>query len=215
VSAPDALVTFVVPTLGRESLTRTIDSLRAQTDDGWRAVVVSDGRRAGLTVPLDLADDRVTVTSAPATGSAGLTRNHALPWIETQYTAFVDDDDAIEPEYVARLRDIAGRLRSDVVVFRMDHPELGVLPDWEDPRIEWGQVGISFAIRSTWFTEYGLSFIREHDVNDRFGSAANEDIRLLTLIKRLHGAFHIADYVGYRVRPGATEWETAVGRGQG
>jgi glycosyltransferase involved in cell wall biosynthesis len=210
------LVTFVIPTIGRDTLVRTVESLRAQTDDDWRAVIVADGRRAGLAVAaLDVESDRITVVTAPATGSAGLTRNFALPWIDSVYTGFVDDDDVLEPEYVERLRSANGRLRSDVVVFRMDHPELGVLPDPEEPRIEWGQVGISFAVRSVWFTEYGLSFIREQNVNDRFGSAANEDIRLLTVIQRLHGAFHLSDYLGYRVRPGGVEWETAVGRGQG
>lgn len=190
-----ALVTFVVPTVGRTSLADTIVSLKAQSDPDWQAIVVIDGphliRTAGH------ADDRISYVHAPHRRSAGLTRNFALPLVTTEWTAFVDDDDELAPEYVERLRALAPG--NDVVVFRMEHPSLGVLPTWEDPSIEWGQVGISYAVRSEFFSDVGVCFARERP--SASPGPWNEDIQLLRLLDRLDAQLAIADYVGYFVRP--------------
>jgi glycosyltransferase involved in cell wall biosynthesis len=190
----ESLVTFVVPTIGRTTLVSTIASLQAQTDPGWRALIVADGPHL---IPLRGRDERITLLHAPHHRSAGLTRNFALPFVRTPWTAFVDDDDELAPEYVEHLRELDG---NDVVVFRMDDPVLGILPAPEEPQIEWGKVGISYAVRTRWFAEVGVCFAREQ-LNGRFGAEGlNEDIQLLRLLQRLDAQLTIADYVGYLVR---------------
>lgn len=194
---PEPLVTFVVPTQGRLLLRRALDGLYAQTDGGWRAIVVTDGHK----IPTPTPDDgRIERHAAPWRGSAGLTRNFALPLVKTEWTAFLDDDDTVSPQYVEWLRTLAPK--ADVVVFRMQHPTLGVLPPWLNPEIRWGQVGISFTVRTDWLAGRGVCFVREHDVNDRFGAAVNEDIQILEHLRLLNARIVIADHVGYFVRPG-------------
>lgn len=194
----ERLVTFVIPTVGRPSLRRAIDSLYAQTDDGWRAIVVTDGHK--IPTPVATDEGRIERHAAPWRKSAGLTRNYALPLVQTAWTAFLDDDDTVSPQYVEWLRLL--QKPSDVVVFRMQTQTQGVLPPWINPELRWGQVGISYAVRTSWLAGRGLCFIREHDVNDRFGGAANEDIHLLDMLRALGARITIAEHVGYFVRPG-------------
>ena len=42
-SLDESVVTFIVPSKGRESIHRTVESLINQTDDRWEAVIIFDG----------------------------------------------------------------------------------------------------------------------------------------------------------------------------
>lgn len=39
----EAIVTFIIPTIGRDTLSKTIDSLINQTNPNWKAIIVFDG----------------------------------------------------------------------------------------------------------------------------------------------------------------------------
>ena len=42
-SLSNPLVTFIIPTIGRDTLTRTIESLEKQTNENWKAIIIFDG----------------------------------------------------------------------------------------------------------------------------------------------------------------------------
>lgn len=210
----DPLVTFIIPTIGRKTLEDTIRSLQAQTDPNWRAIIVADGIMR-IRLNKKLRDDRrIRVHYAPLYNSAGLTRNvgiqEALYADQSNWIAFVDDDDTLDARYVALL-DVydKGPDHLDVVVFRADWPDGMVLPDIDNPRLEWGHVGISYAVRSEWFEESAdlppikHRFIKESNL-ETGGVGSNEDITLLKDLINDGAAVTICPYLCYHVRPNET-----------
>ncbi len=87
------------------TLTRTIDSVRAQTHTDWRIVAVDDNstdETGAMLAAMALDDPRITVLPGPGTG-ASAARNTALAEIKDDFIAFLDSDDLWEPERLALL----------------------------------------------------------------------------------------------------------------
>lgn len=179
-------VTFIVPTLNRPTLKRTIDSLHAQTDPDWEALVGGDGVApdTSLRDPDDFwRIDMGMVGHEGVRQGAGLTRN-ALMYRYTiqsgpasEWLAFVDDDDWLEPNYVSVLSEYSN-LSHDIVVFRMRHPRLGIIPRLHDPTIRHGNVGISFAVSAAAVEAYDDLRFQAEDLQNE-GPEGNEDIQFL------------------------------------
>jgi glycosyltransferase involved in cell wall biosynthesis len=146
--------TFIVPTIGRDTLKRTLQSLADQTDPDWNAVVVAD---CVENFALPLAHDRIlSVNLAARVGSANhgaKVRNHAMSLASGDWLVFVDDDDRLDARYVEWLR--LEYTDADVVVFRMTTGS-GAIPSSDN--LDPGGVGISFAIRAEFQREKGLVF---------------------------------------------------------
>lgn len=190
---------FIIPTLGRDSLWQTCISLVEQTDEDWEALVVIDPK-AEIDGDLRYIDERIKylhVTSGAMKkqlyGSAGLLRNYAVHDAQGEWIAFVDDDDTLEPAYIEHLRQHSEDYpQADVVIFRMLHPKFGVLPRKELPLIEHGQVGISFAIKHKVALQYPFNT----------GDAQAPIPDDIDLLKRLKGAgyeMYISPHVDYMV----------------
>jgi hypothetical protein len=217
-STPDTrFCVFVTPTIMRPTLAATLASVAAQTDGDVGAIVAVDGGDAFILDDLGLDDavghaiDEINPLiglAAPKTGKAGLTRNHALEWMHNvemtddfEWTAFVDDDDMVSPRYVEWLRAAAAAdPEMDVAIFRMHDPRWGVLPRVLKPEVRQGQVGISFAVRSTWWDQ-GLRFVAEENPNDPT-CAVNEDIELLTELMQRGAKMKILPQIAYFVGAG-------------
>lgn len=135
------LVTFVIPTIGRESIVRTIQSLKDQHNQNWKAFICGE-------ISYETDDERITYIRHK--GSAGENRNQALSRITTEWTAFVDDDDGISPDYVDKL--IEESPGYDCIVWRMLRPDLGIMPRYQ--KIEWGNVGIHYALKTSLFHQF-------------------------------------------------------------
>lgn len=197
-------VTFVIPTKGRETLERTLDSLMDLDAGNWNAIVVGDGLNPANHIG-PVYDEWMTFFRGPALRSAGLTRNVALDMLRFReaadpsaigkYIAFVDDDDWISQDYVRKLAE-ADQHNPDVVVFRMDHPTLGIVPHPHDDTIRHGNVGISYAVRyDPWMREF--RFIKEKLQQE--GPDGNEDIQLLLRFKQSGAKIHVSPHVTYHV----------------
>ena len=94
------LVTTVIPTYRRpESLPAAVQSVLAQTIDDLRVIVVDDG---GGGLP-ELPDDPrlVTVSLAHNTAVLGVVRNVGIRLADSEFVAFLDDDNEWEPEHLA------------------------------------------------------------------------------------------------------------------
>ena len=93
------LVTTVIPTYRRpESLPAAVRSVLAQTVSDQRVIVVDDG--GGLP---ELPDDPrlVAVSLAHNTAVLGVVRNVGIRLADSEFVAFLDDDNEWEPEHLA------------------------------------------------------------------------------------------------------------------
>lgn len=187
--------TFITPTIGRDSLRRTAKSLAAQTDDDWNWEVI--GTPQGVMLPHSVYGRTRTITT-DMTRTAGERRNMAMEYThDPEWYAFVDDDDSVTPDYVQRLRQESEATDADIIVFRMVYPcGTLILPDPENPSIEWGKVGISYAIRP--YVADNVKFVAE-DLSNQ-GPEGNEDINFLLTAQQRGFDIHIAPHITYRVR---------------
>jgi glycosyltransferase involved in cell wall biosynthesis len=163
-----AFVTFVIPTMGRGTLARSLNSLVEQSDGDFKAIVSFDGR---YEPDARVDDGRISYIKGTALGHAGLVRNSGIDLVDTEWTAFLDDDDWVEPSYVQRLRGYSlSHPHLDLIVFTYKDATNGnTVPNKKQNKIEECKVGISFAVKT--------AFINEHKI--RFTPFAIEDFRFL------------------------------------
>ncbi|WP_431795456.1 glycosyltransferase family 2 protein [Microbacterium enclense] len=113
-------VTVIVP--GRDVAAfaaEALGSLRAQTLDTWRAILVDDGsvddtRR--LFADAASADPRFLFLAHDEPRGLGAARNSGLDLVDTPYTAFLDADDRLRPQALERLTSVLDSSGSDFVV---------------------------------------------------------------------------------------------------
>jgi len=103
----DRSVTVVIPTLPSraEFLAEAIASVQAQTRLPDAIVVVYDLDHEG----------------------AAATRSRGLDMVQTEYTAFLDDDDTLYPEHLARMDSSIWRFGADLVYPWFDGGEQGIV----------------------------------------------------------------------------------------
>lgn len=124
-------LSVIVPTVGRWTLERTL----ASCADADEIVLVVDDAVADGWEPEGLA--RNVVVDRVVGGDHGYTaRTRGMALATGTHLAFLDDDDVYAPGAVALIRAVAGEVP---IVFRMAHPEHGVL--WRDPVLRFGNVG--------------------------------------------------------------------------
>jgi glycosyltransferase involved in cell wall biosynthesis len=125
-------ISVVLPTLGRPTLERTLQSC-SEADE---VIVVLDTSRGTTELPCRLPDNaRLAVTD-----SFGVTGGHAgrvagIAHATGTHLAFMDDDDIYTPGALKLMRVHAS---SRPVIFRMDHYSHGNL--WRTPEILFGNV---------------------------------------------------------------------------
>ena len=116
-SAP--IVTLIVP--GRDIASfapAALDSLRAQTEPRWRAILVDDGStdETGAIFAAAAAEDpRFTTIRHAASRGLGAARNIGVALVDTPYLGFLDGDDELLPEALARSTGTLRRTGSDFV----------------------------------------------------------------------------------------------------
>lgn len=106
-TATAPIVTLVVP--GRDIggfATAALDSLRAQTDGRWHAILVDDGSTDDTGEIFDAAaasDPRFRAVRHEASRGLGAARNVALDLVDTPLVGFLDGDDELAPTALERL----------------------------------------------------------------------------------------------------------------
>lgn len=163
------LTTFIIPSVDRPTLQRAIDSAAKQAP----YLVQIDKHKIG----------------------ASAIRNDLIQLAETEWVSFLDDDDTVTDDYVARLEEESRKHpEADVIVFReyfieelMDFP----YPDhfiWQAPVVHWGQIGICFSVK------------REVAIKFPFVKEDNEDFHFVERIERAGHKIHFSKYLVYRAR---------------
>jgi glycosyltransferase involved in cell wall biosynthesis len=211
----DADVTFIIPSQGRSTLTRTFSSLQNQTRPSWLAIVVFDGilsdslylnKTSGLPVFIKtisheiLADGRFCFQHLPTSGRlsncAGEIRNFGMEFVKTQWIGFVDDDDTLIPEYIERLLNHAKEYPSaQLVLFRMcnyfaEKKITRVIPALSAESIILNDAGISFAFRRRLF----------HDLRYKLVASNAEDFLFLDRLYNDHIPILLSEWCTYKVR---------------
>lgn len=154
-------LSVIVPTVGRDTLPRTLDSLRGADVE---VIVVADEREQPLPHVRDLAWKhgprfRHVRHASPACDWGNSARNAALPLARAPYVAFLDDDDAWTPEAPEALKTAISVHPGEPLVFRMRYADGHTL--WGEPGVRCGNVGTpmlvlprAMALRARWGTQY-------------------------------------------------------------
>lgn len=192
------LITFIIPSINRTTLLRTITSLKKQKIDNWRAIVIFDGCKPYNPALLELLSDKhFLYFSIQKTGlikniqhgSAGFVRNIGMHFVNTPWIGFIDDDDTIMPNYTEKLiEEILNTPRADVISFRMIDNGIIYLPAHLNDIII-NHIGISFCFKTVLFHN-GFSF-QQSEI---------EDFTLLNTFKNNNKKIIISPYITYCVR---------------
>jgi glycosyltransferase involved in cell wall biosynthesis len=186
----DAIVTFIIPTIGRETLSKTLDSLINQTNSKWKAIIVFDGIPSNI----ENSDSRIRIIESQKLGeghnSAGLVRNYGINFADTEWVAFVDDDDSLSHKYVETLiNESSTFVLAEIIIFRMVQKDKTILPQLESKAFFESQVGISFAVKKKLFDEGCI-----------FTPSSLEDFCYLNEAMNRHYKIMISPYIRYFVR---------------
>jgi glycosyltransferase involved in cell wall biosynthesis len=190
------MITFIVPSIGRDTLGRTLQSLIQQTDPEWTCMVVMDG----VDIPHDLpTDERIKYMRIEKTGErnhGGRVRNAGMrASTDSIWFAFVDDDDTVTSDYVEKLKKSIHQMPDvEVFIFRMMIWFNNILPFYNDTDFTKEHVGISFTIKASIFREDKLYF----------EPSCGEDYDFLDRVRTAGKNIHILPYICYYVRQNAS-----------
>jgi len=213
VSTSGPLVSFIIPSrLDRPTINATLLSLINQTVLNWEAIIGVDVHMSRYKSSEEIArkskeyvqDPRLKfVPILTSTKDRGLSKNGSgdvrneiiQNHTSSDWAAFVDDDDTLNPYYVDHLYDgIRGDERADIFIFHMlcgtsliPRRELGIMAVRNN-------VGISFAVRTDVFTRENIQsrvlFYPDH----------TEDFNYLLEAQRKNLTIKMAHAVMYYVR---------------
>jgi len=141
-------ITFVIPSLSRPTLNKTVDSLLNQTNKSWECLIIYDGVDGPNFDDPRITTHKITKTgnNSKPMGESGLVRNVGIKKCDTEWIGFLDDDDTIHPDYVETL--FKKYSKHDFVVWRMKNPYGLVIPRWEKNELVVNNVGISFCYKN-------------------------------------------------------------------
>jgi hypothetical protein len=192
-------ITFIIPSIGRDSLKYSINSLLLQNNIDWNAIIIFDGINKNKNIEID--DKRFIFLETNKVGniyknksSAGLVRNYGLDYIKkeniiTEWIGFLDDDDYLSSDYIDNLKkEINNNNYIEICIFRMAYENGYILPTKNDKNIILKHVGISFCFK------YNVL----KDV--LFQNNAFEDYLLLKTLQFKKYKIIISSYVTYFIR---------------
>jgi len=197
----DALITFIIPTINRDTLSRALSSILQQTLSNWKAIIIFDGCQPTDESLLSLLNDsRFLYIPIKRTGSqqnsthgqAGFVRNIGMKLVNTPWIGFIDDDDVIIPTYLQHLEEeIQITPHADVISFKMIYNN-DIFPPINYSSITQNTIGISFTIKTSLLKE-GFAFKQ----------STSEDFMLLHDLQEANKTIVLSPYITYCVRNSA------------
>jgi len=202
----DDLITFIIPSINRNTLYRALISLKNQIISNWRAIIIFDGCIPTDTNLIELLSydrflyinvDKTGILKDKIHGAAGFVRNIGMSLVKTPWIGFLDDDDYLLPNYTQCLiKEIETTPLVDVVVFRMSDNNRILPPDYSTD-IEFGYIGISFCYKTDLFNK-----------GYKFTQSEKEDFDLINNIKNAHNKIVISPFITYIVRDSSVLYNT-------
>jgi glycosyltransferase involved in cell wall biosynthesis len=167
-------ITFAIPFYsGAAYLARAIESVLAQTDGAWRAIVIDDGSEPGIEQLVRGYGARIAYARNPTNLGLGGNFNRCIDAATTDLVTVLHADDELMPSYCATLRDAAARYPGAVALFCRVHvigpdhrPRLSLadlVKDWihPSPRREItlsGEPGVRALLRANFIPAPTLCF---------------------------------------------------------
>lgn len=189
-------IIFIVPTIGRNTLQDTINSLKQLTSDNWKCIIIFDCVENNIE---GLDDNRFIIINkskkhGDGKNGSGLVRNVGFEYIlnnniECNFVGFVDDDDTVSPYYIENLhKELELNNDVEVVIFRMmyGNKNFRLLPDKSN--IDGGNIGISFCVKK--------NLIKEN----RFENGHLEDFNYLKNLQNNNYKIVISPFLNYFIR---------------
>ena len=186
-------ITFIIPTIGRESLIESINSIINQTIQEWNIIIIFDGIKSNIKSETIIKDNRIKIVEIKKKGmninQSSHVRNYGISLSNTNWIAFLDDDDIIANDYIKTFYEVLDLYKNiDVIIFRMIDKER-IIPKLETDNFYLCDVGISFIIK------------REIcDNNILFEPDSVEDFLFLDKIRENNYEMMISPYVKYFVK---------------
>jgi glycosyltransferase involved in cell wall biosynthesis len=100
----DASLTVVIPTNRREALPTVLASLAAQTDKDFDVLIVDNSRDGEVARTLTEFEGLVIKSCHEPTPGVARARNRGLSEVTSEYTAWIDDDEVADPNWIAWLK---------------------------------------------------------------------------------------------------------------
>lgn len=193
------MIGFVIPSIGRDTITHTLNSLINQTSPNWKCFVGFDGKEeSDVDKSLLVLDERIHYfylkdklgNEGNHHGNAGQVRNTIISKTDNiDWIGFVDDDDSLSPNYVKILEREIEEHPFDCCVFRMKFPDGKILPPFEMNELRQNYVGISFCVSK--------NFIDTNEI--KFENNNAEDFLFLKQIHQKGGKIVLSSHVTYYV----------------
>ena len=195
------MISFVIPSVGRDTLKYSLESLINQTEVNWECVVGFDGKTESDIDKSILVDDKrikylylsEKMGESNHHGNAGLVRNSIIECVDdsTEWIGFLDDDDTISKFYIEILNLEKTKGEFDCCVFRMryDKDNQKVIPPFGMDYLQQNYVGISFCVRKKFMDDHKIKFVNSN----------SEDFKFLNEIHDSGGKIHISSHVTYNV----------------
>jgi hypothetical protein len=187
-------ITFIIPTIGRESLKNAITSLISLKDSNWNAIIIFDRVKNNIIVN----DERIIIHETMNENSnnfAGTVRNIGLEYcknIDCEWIGFLDDDDYLSDDYICKLKEeININKNMEICIFRMGYENKCILPFKSDKNIIRNKVGISFCLKK---------YIIDKESSNLFKNTPYEDYLLLKELQTKKYKILISSYITYFVR---------------
>ncbi len=189
------MITFILPTLGRPSLIYPIQSLLKQSDIRWNCIIVLDGCKLPDNCVNIIENNRekfillpIEKRGAGTNKGAGYVRNAATNYVESEWVAFIDDDDTVSSEYVKNANSIIKENTTiDCILFRAIVPQGIVVPDPKSLDIQRGRTFISYCCKTSIFKEI------------QFNQVKDEQYEFINLIKNRGYKILLSKYVMYGI----------------
>ena len=183
-------ITFIIPSIGRNSLLNTIDSLKNQNNNNWKAIIIFDGCKNTLND--NYINNQISFYEIEKTdcviNQASDVRNYALQFVESNWIAFLDDDDTISNDYVDYFLNQKNIFNFDLFIYRMINQDLKIFP--------------SLLSRDLIPCDVGISFIAKKDIfkKIKFENSHCEDYDFLNLVKKYNYLILISNTIKYFVK---------------
>ena len=114
------ILTFIIPSIGRESLKFSVDSLLNQTNNNWKAIIIFDGVKNTLNINNEKIITYEIEKKGSSINQASEVRNYGISKANSEWIAFLDDDDTISNDYVEIFYKEKQIFNFDVYIFRMN-----------------------------------------------------------------------------------------------
>jgi len=201
-------ITFIIPTIGRNTLNNSIQSLIEQTNKNWKAIIIFDGIKSNIDKKY-LENENIKIIEIEKMGlnqnNAGNVRNYGMSLVETTWIAFLDDDDIISNDYVDLFYkelniNKYNNIDLDVIIFRMKIGDR-IIPKLNIDNFYICDVGISFILKKEIY-DNGIKFIPD----------GAEDFLYLDNIRKNGYKMMICPHIKYFVRQTSYQNEKIIGK---